>query len=62
MCMMCEEDAIYSAYLDWKAQRDQEEAARQAAAAAARIDPPEAAPRAQPASGPDAPKPSFTCD
>jgi hypothetical protein len=59
MCMMCEEDAIYSAYLDWKAQKDQEEAARQAAA---RTDAPEAPPRAQPASGPDAPKPSFTCD
>ena len=62
MCMMCEEDALYSAYLEWKARKDQEEAAQKAAAQAAPTDPVEAAPRIGPASGPDAPKSTFTCD
>ena len=27
MCMMCEEEAMYAAYLEWKAQKEREEAA-----------------------------------
>jgi hypothetical protein len=57
MCMMCEEDAIYSAYLEWKARKD-EEAARQAAAPPLPAEPS----RAEPASAPRPSKPSFTCD
>jgi hypothetical protein len=53
MCMMCEEDAIYSAYLEWKAQKEREEAA------AAAAQPAEGQP-AGPAPAPDASK--FTCD
>lgn len=61
MCMMCDEDAIYTAYLEWKAQKEREEAA--AAAAAIDASQPASPQTASDNSNPScSSKPSFTCD
>jgi hypothetical protein len=54
--MMCEEEAIYAAYLEWKAQKDREEAAAAAAEAQKSASTQSASPEPAPS------KPAFTCD